>query len=183
MTSISIPTSTTRPSITEPDDIIKFIQEMPDREFRKLLNIRFNIPRQRARPESSNSDASDVDYDQYSEDFLIEEIALALATTKEKVIVNYAGLQQQQALVSKYYKQAEYLKYKIPIYQPTPVFTIDIADLDDRLIAELYALDDPKYILRQAVGRIFENIDDRYYHLAIAKLLDVNLVNSEGGRQ
>jgi hypothetical protein len=50
-----------------------------------------------------------------------------------------------------------------------------MSDLTTRIIAELRSLDDPQDVLKQAVGRIFENIDSRQYHLSIARKLKVRL--------
>jgi hypothetical protein len=52
---------------------------------------------------------------------------------------------------------------------------IDSSDLSARVVAELKVLDDPQLVLKQAVGRIFENIDPRQYHLSIAPKLRVRL--------
>lgn len=142
--------------------------------FGELVKERVNTPL------TLNHPASVVSNREYwSTDFLIQELFLKLAETKQTIIVDYSGLQQlqqQQAIVSKYYRQAERLKYRIPIEDPKPEFIIELGDLDDRLIAELQTIDNPEYVLSQAVGRIFENIDSRYYHLSIAKLLKVRLV-------
>ncbi|MFL6458811.1 MAG: hypothetical protein ACJ71G_17820 [Nitrososphaeraceae archaeon] len=44
-----------------------------------------------------------------------------------------------------------------------------------RIFAEPKILDDPQIVLKQAVGRISENVDSRQYHLAIAQSLEVVL--------
>jgi hypothetical protein len=127
---------------------------------------------------TTSEDVNSREY--WSIDFLIEETFLQLAETKQTIIINYnyggLQLQKQQAIVSKYYRQAEELKHRIPIGNPTPEFMIDVDDLNDRLIAELHTIDNREYVLKQAVSRIFENIDSRYYHLSIAQLLKVRLV-------
>jgi hypothetical protein len=48
-------------------------------------------------------------------------------------------------------------------------------DLTPGIIAEIKTLSDPNYVLKEAVGRIFENIDFRQYHLSISKVLEVDL--------
>jgi hypothetical protein len=79
-----------------------------------------------------------------------------------------------------YEKQANELMYRIPIYRPTPFFEIKISDLNEQVKKEL---DDRwgykkeiDYILKEAVGRIFENIDKRYFLLSVKRLLRVRLV-------
>jgi hypothetical protein len=50
-----------------------------------------------------------------------------------------------------------------------------MSDLSARVIAELKTLENPQIVLKQAVGRIFQNIDELYYHMAIARALEVVL--------
>jgi hypothetical protein len=79
-----------------------------------------------------------------------------------------------------YQKQAYDLMYKIPVYKPTPFFIIKIADLSEQVKKEL---DDRwcykrelNYILKEAVSRIFANVDERYFLLSVKRLLQVRLV-------
>lgn len=74
-----------------------------------------------------------------------------------------------------YYKQAQYLIYKIPVYKPTPKYKISWGHLSQRMKQELESLDKItlKFVLRQGVGRIFEDIDCSYYHTSVSKLLEV----------
>jgi hypothetical protein len=78
----------------------------------------------------------------------------------------------------KYEDQAKYLIYRIPIYRPTPSFLITKKDLTDRLIQELESLDQnsKKNIMKEAVDRIFEGINKRYYLLSVRNLLNVELI-------
>jgi hypothetical protein len=80
-----------------------------------------------------------------------------------------------------YQKQAYELMYKIPTHKPTPVFEIKISHLSEQVKLEL---DDRwkwkreiNYILKEAVGRIFSTIDERYFLLSVKRLLLVELVN------
>ena len=79
-----------------------------------------------------------------------------------------------------YEKQARYLLYRIPIHKPTPTFRIKISDLNEQVRKELDARWNHKteidYILKEAVGRIFVNIDERYFLLSVKRLLQVELV-------
>jgi hypothetical protein len=108
----------------------------------------------------------------WTEEYLIDEIFLRLAGTKE--IVKHNG---RCINVYKYYSQAFRLRRWIPIAKPAHEFTVNMSDLTPtpRIMAELKALDkdSSQYVLKQAVGRIFENINFRQYHLSIARNLEV----------
>jgi hypothetical protein len=108
--------------------------------------------------------------DLWTEECLIDELFLLLAATKKIVKQN-----DKFITVYKYYTQARQLMEWIRIANPTPEFIVNISDLTPRIISELKALDDPRYVLKSAVGRIFENIDPRRYHLSIARKLKVRL--------
>ena len=96
---------------------------------------------------------------------------IELATTKLNVSHNgTCGI-----TVHKYYNQALALRKWIPIARPAPAFVINMSDLSSRIIAELKTIEDPQDVLKEAVGRIFENIDSVQYHLSIARLLEVVL--------
>jgi|SRR5215212_9455149 len=79
-----------------------------------------------------------------------------------------------------YEKQANELMYRIPIYRPTPFFEIKISDLNEQVKKELDARwaykNEIDYILKEAVGRIFRNINERYFLLSVKPLLQVRLV-------
>jgi hypothetical protein len=78
----------------------------------------------------------------------------------------------------KYYDQARYLIYHIPVYRPIPPFKIWLSDLTDRMKDEFKGLNKKtlKFVLKQSVGRIFEDIDASYYHTSISRLLEIVLV-------
>jgi hypothetical protein len=112
----------------------------------------------------------------WTEECLIEEIFLRLAGTKE--IVNHHN--GKCVTIHKYYNQAFRLRYWIPVAKkpaPETEFIVNMQDLTTRIIAELKALDKDgsQYVLKQAVGGIFENINFRQYHLSIARNLEVVL--------
>jgi hypothetical protein len=81
---------------------------------------------------------------------------------------------------SYYERKASDLIYKILIYKPTPIFEIRISDLNDQVKKELDDRWDYKreidYILKEAVGRIFANLNERYFLLSVKRLLKVRLV-------
>jgi hypothetical protein len=76
----------------------------------------------------------------------------------------------------KYYYQA-YNLLKIGAFKPVLPFIINLSDLTPRLLKELYKLDheDRDYVLRQAVGRIFEDVNFKLYHNSISKVFKVRL--------
>jgi hypothetical protein len=79
-----------------------------------------------------------------------------------------------------YERQASDLIYKIPIYNPAPIFEIKISDLNDQVKKELddrwNYKSEVDYILKEAVGRVFANLNERYFLLSVKRLLKVRLV-------
>jgi hypothetical protein len=78
-----------------------------------------------------------------------------------------------------YLEQAKDLIYKIPVYNPPPVFQIHLSDiLDEKIKHDLAELDDPQLddVMRDSIGRIFETIDERYYNLSVRNLLRWKIV-------
>jgi hypothetical protein len=79
-----------------------------------------------------------------------------------------------------YEERARSLIYQIPVHRPTPFFEIKISDLNQQIKKELDNRWDHKpaidYILKESVGRIFENIDERYFLLSVKRLLKVRLI-------
>lgn len=78
----------------------------------------------------------------------------------------------------KYQKQAKDLIYRIPVYIPTPTFIVYKKDLSDRLKDELADYSEKSEdVLKAAVGRLFENINQRYFVQSVKKLLKVEMVD------
>jgi hypothetical protein len=77
----------------------------------------------------------------------------------------------------KYERQAKDLIYRIPVYHPVPTYVIDKKDLTERLIKELqiYGLRERNELLKIAVGRIFENINERYFIQSVKRLLKIEV--------
>jgi hypothetical protein len=105
---------------------------------------------------------------------LVDQLFLCLAGTNEYITTN---TNDETIPVKKYYSQARQLMKWIPIARPAPEFVINISDLKSKVRKEIESIiDSPstlQYVLTQAVGRIFENIDFDYYHLSIARNLKV----------
>lgn len=78
----------------------------------------------------------------------------------------------------KYEDQAKDLIHKIPVYRPIPSFIISLVDLSDRVKAELRGLDPQSlnYVMKEGIGKIFENVDERYFLLNVKKLLKWELL-------
>jgi hypothetical protein len=143
-------------------DLINAILELPEKDFWDLVRLRLNLP-----PQQNHIDANEhIEY--WTEEYLIDELFLQLASTKQTMYHN-----DKSITVYKYYHQALALRKWIPIARPAPAFVVNMSDLSVRLLAELKILDDPQIVLKQAVGRIFENIDAGQYHLSIASKLKV----------
>lgn len=80
-----------------------------------------------------------------------------------------------------YFQALNHLNIGACEYDNVPYFTIYASDLTPRIIRELSQLNDDKernFVLKQAVGRIFEDIDFRLYHNSISKVLKVRLSES-----
>jgi hypothetical protein len=112
-----------------------------------------------------------VDNERWTTECLVDELFLHLTNFKE-IIENNHG---QTLEVKKYYHQANELIPLIPVGKPTPTFVIYLADLTPKLRKELKdsSEEERRYVVMQAVGRIFENVNSRLYHLSIARKLKV----------
>ncbi len=119
--------------------------------------------------------------DTWTTERLKEEFFLCLANIKEK-IYNEEG---KSVTVRKYYAQARYKMYLIPVGSPSPfsTFVIHFSDLTPRIQEDFteYCKDIKErnltIFLKEVVGRFFENLDFEYYHGSIMKYLRVRLVS------
>jgi hypothetical protein len=158
-------------------DLIDAILELPEKKFWNLVDTRLNRPKGPQRLPGQEYleiiDANDKPsvVERWTEECLIDTLFLELATTKSLVPHNgRCGI-----IIHKYYNQAFALYKSIPIARPAPKFVVDSSDLSIRVLAELKVLNSPEIVLKQAVSRIFENIDELQYHMAIARALEVVL--------
>jgi hypothetical protein len=114
--------------------------------------------------------------DKWTTECLIDEVFLNLAGTKEIITIEENS---RSIPVRKYYRQARDLMKWIPIARPSPEFVINICDLTPKVRKEIESIicypKSLKYVITQAVGRIFENLDFEDYHLSIARNLRVRL--------
>jgi len=72
-----------------------------------------------------------------------------------------------------YEEQARYKIYRIPVFRPPPAFVVYLKHLDDRLKKELASLDKQTkdFVMKEAIGRIFEQVDKRFFLLSAKPLL------------
>lgn len=104
--------------------------------------------------------------------YLIDHLKQHLATYTE-VITNSEGKTAEARI---YYDQGFQL-LKIGAYKPVPPYVIKFSHLTPRLQNELNQLDDIDriYVLKQAVSRIFEDINLGIYHNSISCVLRIVL--------
>jgi len=109
-----------------------------------------------------------IDYSEWTSAYLVDRLKQHLATVETKEEVRYDN--------RKYYNQAHDL-LKIGAFKPVPCFIVHLSDLSPRLIKELRNLDsrDRELVLKQAVGRIFEDVHFEIYHKSVSRVLKVKL--------
>lgn len=113
------------------------------------------------------------------------DIAIVTGGTKTDLLSDWCQCKNRNPWpdvveVRKYYHQA-YHYFKIGAFASdrVPKFRISMQDLEPSILRELAYLDneDWNFVLKQAVGRIFEDINSRLYHVSISKLLEIELVD------
>ena len=72
-----------------------------------------------------------------------------------------------------YEEQARYKMHRIPVFLPPPVFVVHLKHLDEELKKELSSLDKESkdFVMKDAISRIFEQVDKRYFLLNVRPLL------------
>jgi hypothetical protein len=105
--------------------------------------------------------------------YLIDRLKQHLATLE---VPTTQGTDEKTYDKRKYYQQAHKPLF-FGALKPVPPFVIYLSDLTHEIIKELRDLDNDsrRYVLKQAVGRIFEDINSELYHNSISKVLEVNL--------
>lgn len=78
-----------------------------------------------------------------------------------------------------YYKAYHYQKLGLFLRKDAPPFKVSLSHLSPEILYELSELDgkDRTFVLKQAVGRIFEDINFDLYHDSISANLEVVLIN------
>ena len=113
-----------------------------------------------------------IDDTLWSTNYIIDRLKEHLANTRY-LLKNSKG---DTIEGRKYYDQAHQMQ-AIGAFKPIPCFIVHLSDLTPKLIKEIGELDNETrgYVLRQAVGRIFEDLNPKLYHDSISKVLVVKL--------
>jgi hypothetical protein len=118
---------------------------------------------------------SDLEY--WTEACLIDKLTVHLASVTYPITQEDHNTHQVKTLiVHKYYHQASVLRKYIAVAQPPPSFVVKLSDLTAEIITQLQTVEDPQLVLKQAVANIFENLGFELYHLSIAKVLQVRVI-------
>ena len=83
-----------------------------------------------------------------------------------------------------YYDQACDLMYFIPVLKPTPIFEINRSDLSKEIRTRMIEFENESrscpHLFDEAIvnsiGKLFENLNARYYHESVKKCLKVKFV-------
>ena len=94
---------------------------------------------------------------------LIDEVYLSMVYSKEPMTDDFGG----RIIISKYYAQAWKLQGLISI--GPPYFIIWLPDLND------LDYETKNFVSNQAVGRILENINPKFYHLTIVRATSLEI--------
>ena len=122
-----------------------------------------------------DKDKLDVQSEPWVTSYIVDRLKWHLATIDLK---NTGGDTKRVFDSRKYYNQAhDYLK--IGSFKPVPSFPVYVSDLSPKLVIELSEIgrEDRKFVLKQAVGRIFEDINCKLYHDSISRVLEVKLID------
>lgn len=118
------------------------------------------------------------DRDLWSINYLIDALKMHLASVKQSTTnVNVSLGSDKESVDSRAYYDQAYKMLKIGAFRPAPPYIILLRDLSPKIISELYRLDvnDRGYVLKQAVGRIFEDVNSDIYHNSVSRVLKVQL--------
>lgn len=142
----------------------------PDKIFYPLVAKRLSIPLSNMEIKQYKLVHDQREY--WTIEFLRDSLMNMLAGVNQ-----FISSEGKKIVIRKYYYQALRLWKWIPISKPAPEFVINLSDLTPRIALELRSLDhfSYNYVIRRAVGNIFENIDSKTYHRSIAKSLKVRL--------
>jgi hypothetical protein len=125
--------------------------------------------------------------EQWSDSYLVDNLKRHLATvelSKSKTPTDLLDTPNDKfnkyfCLISnRHYVNQAFHYLKIGILSPIPEFLISLSDLSTKMVKELAILDKKtrEFVLKQAVGRIFEDINSKLYHKSISRVLNVRLV-------
>jgi hypothetical protein len=117
--------------------------------------------------ESQQSRQQTIEYPSMTKSCLVDRVKKRLASIESE---------EGEYDNRKYYNQAHNL-LKIGAFKHVPYFIINLTDLSPDLVIELYNLGDRDraFVLKQAVGRIFEDVNFDIYHNSVSRALKVML--------
>lgn len=154
-----------------------------DADFFSVSEIKWKVPKLSHEQKSVSSLREHID-ESWSENYLIHRLKEHLATVpvsdRHKTdLLDWYPKGHDNKIIDwrKYFNQAfHYLK--IGVFQHPPNFLISLSDLSPKLVKELAELskNERDFVLKQAVGRIFEDINPRLYHDSVSRELKVELV-------
>ena len=146
------------------------ISAIPERIKKDLVIVRLNIPEYLKEVETckQNRDPRTYYYD-YELELDLSIDTKDLESIKSKIYDNRLY----------YYKAHHYLKLGVFKHEDAPPFKVKISHLAPDIIYELTKLTTPdlKFVLKQAVARIFEDINFDLYYSSISRNLEVILTN------
>jgi hypothetical protein len=151
------------------EGIKELFLELPEVQFLDLVRTRLKP----ANSEDSIQESIEDDREYWLPSYLVDRLHGEMSRTK--ITITASG---KQIHIRKYYNRARKIFKFISIAKSDLEFVINISDLSPRLIAELKILDkmNADYVLKLAVGGIFENINSKLYQrLGFAKRLKVRL--------
>jgi hypothetical protein len=122
-------------------------------------------------------DKFDDNNETWTESYLVDRLKQRLATVEDVSTIIPSIGNKSVFDKRKYHNQAHNLLI-IGACNPVPSFIIYLSDLSSRLTKELHGLEDDEdrnYVLHQAVGRIFEDLNFELYHNSISRVLKVEL--------
>lgn len=123
------------------------------------------------------------DAEPWGTEFLIDETYLSLMNVREKFCMLVGPTKEARmddlrnlgrgVNMRLYEEQARYKMYRIPVFRPPPDFVIYLKHLDDRVKRELASLEmeTRDFVIREAIGRIFCQVDRRFFLLSVKSLL------------
>jgi hypothetical protein len=117
---------------------------------------------------------SSCEGEMWTEAYLVDRLKEHLATVKRQASADTEKFYDSR----KYYSLAHHLLV-LGAFSPVGPFPINVSDLSAKLLQELSQLDknNRKYVLKQAIGRIFEDMNCKLYHDSISRVLEVILVD------
>jgi hypothetical protein len=124
--------------------------------------------------EFPHSNSSVINIEVLSTEAMVDELTNSLRDTKISFcLINKSDVNIGTLSRSLYEVQAKYKMYRIPIFRPPPTFVVYLKHLEYHLKKELASLDNATldYVMKEAVGRICEEIDKRYFLLRVKPLL------------